>query len=75
MNMAMEQESYEVDSCVGRFHIYKDCWVPTIGEELECKREIRNMADQYAMAVIKAEVGNQVVGHLQEKYQQLVRFF
>ena len=33
------------------------------------------MADQYAMAVIKAEVGNQVVGHLQEKYQQLVRFF
>ena len=32
MNMAMEQESYEVDSSVRRFHIYKDCWVPTIGE-------------------------------------------
>ena len=30
MNMAMEQESYKVDSCVREFHIYKDCWVPTI---------------------------------------------
>ena len=32
MNMAMEQESYKVDSCVRGFHIYKDCWVLTIGE-------------------------------------------
>ena len=32
MNMDMEQESYKVDSCVRQFHIYKDCWVPAIGE-------------------------------------------
>ena len=43
-----------------------DCWVPTIGEELECKKEIRNMADQYAVAVIKV-AGNQIVGHLPRK--------
>ena len=66
MNMAMEQESYEVESCVRGFHVYRDCWVPAIGEELECKREIRNMADQYAVAVIKA-AGNQIVGHLPRK--------
>ena len=61
------EQSYEVESCVRGFHIYQDRWTPTIGEELRCIREIRNMADQYAVAVIKAGLeseDDEVVGHL-----------
>ena len=44
--MATEQESYEVDSCVRQFHIYKHCWVPTIGEACQSHSQLTMMLFQ-----------------------------
>lgn len=61
-------------------HVYKDHWAPAVGEELRCQREIRNMADQYAVAVIKEEVesgtsDHAVVGHLPRKISAACSLF
>ena len=52
----MEYEvRYEVESCVRRYHVYQAIWTPVIGETLKCQKEPNNLADQYAVAVIKRE--------------------
>ena len=43
------------------YHIYKDIWDATIGEELQCARESDNSNDRYAVAVRKNDA---VVGHV-----------
>ena len=44
-------ESFEADSCIWEFHIYKEKWTPVIGEQLKCTKEDGN---PYGVAVIKA---------------------
>ena len=48
------------------YHEYKSIWNnPTLGEELECKREPGNPHDTHAVAVIKTISGSNVTeGHL-----------
>jgi hypothetical protein len=43
------------------YHVYKNTWIPQTGETLRCEREIHNLYDQYAVAVIKDMVST--VGH------------
>ena len=43
------------------YHIYKDDWIPFIGEELVCEREITNRKDRYAVMAVKDD---NIVGHL-----------
>ena len=45
----------EVTCRVRGYHVYKDIWAAVIGEELVCSREPTNMADRYAVAVLKQE--------------------
>ena len=40
-------------SCVRGYHVYKDVWTATIGEELVCRRERGNAHDIYVVAVWK----------------------
>ena len=42
-------------------HIYEDRWLPIIGKQLECRRELGNPRDRYATTVCK---GNEIVGHM-----------
>ena len=58
---SMEMEELEIPSSVRGYHIYKDTWEVTVGEELECIREPTNSTDRYAVAVIK---DGRIVGHL-----------
>ena len=46
----------EVTCRVRGYHVYKDIWAAAIGEELVCGREPTNMADRYAVAVLKQEL-------------------
>ena len=55
-------------TCVRGYHVYKDIWAVAIGEELVCVREPTNMADRYAVAILKQET---VIGHLLRKISKV----
>ena len=57
----MEIESYEIESCVRGYHIYKETWTPLVGEEYECRIEPDNSEDPYAVAIVAA---GSTVGHV-----------
>ena len=61
-----------MECCVRGYHVYKDTWNATIGEELECNPEAGNRADRYAVAVIKA--GN-IVGHVPKRISRYCSLF
>ena len=42
-------------------HIYKDIWMPELGEILQCEQERENPEDSYAVSVMKADT---IVGHV-----------
>ena len=50
-----------MECCVRGYHVYQDEWKAAVGEEMECRRQRRNPADTYAVAVIKEDC---IVGHL-----------
>ena len=64
--------TFTVESCVRGYHIYKDIWDATIGEELQCARESDNSNDRYAVAVRK---NNAVVGHVPRKISRVCALF
>ena len=41
-----------MESCVRGYHIYKDIWEASVGEELPCQRESGNRAGPFAVAVV-----------------------
>ena len=58
---SMEHSDHCINSVVRGHHVYKDIWTPEIGEELTCRREVGNIHDLHAVAVI---CGRNVVGHV-----------
>ena len=46
-------EVYEVDSIVRGHHVFKEIWTPFIGEDLECKRDVSNTRDAYAVGIMR----------------------
>ena len=54
-------ESYEVESVVRGYHIYKEIWSAAVGTTLPCQQESFNPYDSYAVAIIKDDL---VVGHM-----------
>ena len=57
-------EEFERDCCILSYHVHKEIWQASIGEELEYDREPENWYDCYAVAVKRIEV---VIGHLPQK--------
>ena len=61
-------------SCVIRgYHVYKTVWTAILGEELECRREVNNSVDRYAVGVYKLD--GTLVGHLPQRLTTLVLLF
>ena len=54
--------SFEIDSTVVGFHVYRNNWEPVIGEVLKTCMEPQNAVHKYAVAVVDNE--NNVIGHL-----------
>ena len=53
-----------LSSCIRGYHIYNAIWSATVGEELQCAREVGKVKDGYAISVLQ---GSDVVGHLPQK--------
>ena len=65
-------ETFELDSSVRGYHVYREVWNAVYGEELQCVREPTNAADRYAIAVTREGT---VVGHLPHKISRLCVLF
>ena len=50
--------TFTVISCVQGYYVYKDIRDPGVGETLNCKSEVRNPKDPYAVSV------STTVGHV-----------
>ena len=45
--------TFRIESTVRGHHVYKAAWSPYIGEELPVQREVNNIPDDFAVAVLK----------------------
>ena len=54
------------------FSLINIVWKPKIGEKLQADQELDNEVNKFAMKVVK---NNKIVGHLPNKYSQILRYF
>ena len=54
------------------YHVYKELWFATVGEELSCVREVDNYLNPFAVAVVKSVV---VVGDVSRKISMVCSMF
>ena len=54
------------------YHVYKDIWEAVLDEELPSQKELGNLADPFAVAVIRDGV---VVGHVPKKISSVCSLF
>ena len=47
--------SYEIDSFIMGYHVYKTNWTPVVGEKLTGVMESNNLMDKYAVAVKRSD--------------------
>lgn len=66
-------EATEILSCVRGYHVYCKIWTPYINETLVCHRELGNLEDPYAVAVVKDD--DIVVGHIPRKISTMYSMF
>ena len=59
-------------STVRGHHVYKASWSPYIGEELPVQREVNNINDDFAVAVLK---NSSTVGHVPREISRVCWYF
>ena len=68
----MAEGTFSCDAMVRGYHVYKDIWVATDGEFLQCARETNNIHDPFAVAVLN---NNIIVGHIPKKMSAVCSLF
>ena len=64
--------TFEVEAMARGYHVYKDVWEAPIHEELLYARELDNLRDAFAVAVIKS---HRNVGHVPSKISSVCSLF
>ena len=59
--IGLKMSSYQMESCIQEFHVYKEVWTPLIGERLGCTCERSIREDLFAFAMKR---GTETVGHI-----------
>ena len=67
--------SFEAQSCIRGYHIYKAVWAPYIGETMPCSRELTNGHDPFAVKVSQLHGEERIVGHLPKKISSICSIF
>ena len=57
------EKSYESEAFVMGHHVYKQTWMPFVGEKLDAAMQRSNIKDKYAVAIFQRG-RNKVIGHL-----------
>ena len=61
-----------IDSVIRGYHVYKDIWVPVLGDVLFCEQELENEEDRFAVAVV---TDSNIVGHVPRKISRICWYF
>ena len=56
--------SFECDSVIRGYHIYKEIWEASQGETFHCMRETGNTFDPFAVAVVR---DGEIISHMRAK--------
>ena len=56
--MRAHQMTMEFHSCVRDYHIYKDVWNPSVGDDFSYQREEENLLVPYVVAVAMVDTSN-----------------
>jgi len=64
---------FTVEAVICGYHEYKDVWDVPVGELLQCEREVGNVHDTLAVAIVKD--GSGIVGHCPRKTSALCSIF
>ncbi len=62
--MPIMESSFSIESMIRGYHVYKDIWLASVGETVNCTAESSNLQDPFAVAVMKDHT---VIGHLPRK--------
>ena len=57
------EHSFSWESMIRGYHVYTSVWEATVGEQLNCVREVENPSYPYAVAVVRPQ-NELIVGHL-----------
>ena len=57
------------------YHVYKDSWAPTVGEEFVCYQERANEHNRHAVAVYRDGDSNDILGHLPREVLRVAFLF
>ena len=57
------EKPYEMEAFVMGHHVYKETWMPFVGEKLETVMQPNNVKDKYAVAIFQ-EGRRKVIGNL-----------
>ena len=61
-----------IESMVRGYHVYKDDWSPSVGDEFELEIEEPNRHDRYAVVI---KVSGDIVGHVPREFSKIVYYF
>ena len=65
-------DTYMFNSSITGYHVYKDILEATVGKQLSCRKEPRNVHDVYAVAVVEEE---NIVGHVRRSISPVCNLF
>ena len=72
MQMAIFPREIQFNSCVRRYHVYQDKWLPVRDETLACQREGGNVYNPFAAKVVKSGA---IVGHVPRRISSTCLLF
>ena len=61
-----------LESCIRGYHVYKDVWTTTVGEELQCARESDSSTNHYVVVILS---DNEKIGHVLRKISRVRALF
>ena len=68
--------SFEAQSCIRGYRIYKAVWTPNLGETMPCSRELTNGHDTFAVKVSQLHGEDErIVGHLRRNITSICSIF
>ena len=70
--MSEDSASFTIEAMVRGYHVYRDVWHATMAEQLPCQREIGNVADPFAIAIVKSGA---IVGHVPRRISSVCLVF
>ena len=68
----MAHDSFTIEAMIRGYHVYSDIWNAVIDEELPCAKESGNLADPFAVGVMK---DGTIVGHVPRKISSVCSLF